>query len=139
MRRQRTTSNYGTVVKTIRIEEDLTEEYPTLEERTAYCDTLDGKMLGNVCNYENKQVDEFQFDYKYKRGQILDIAGVSSTASDTVILTDYQEFNFQENDDIYLSNGNKLGKIQDKPEIRPIKQKGNRRREPYFMWEITVS
>lgn len=138
MRRQRTTSNYGMVVTVNRLEEDLTEVYPTIEDRTAYCDTLNGKMRGNVCEYVTEDNHNFMFDYVQKKGQILEISGVSTTSSDTIIKTDFDGYDFKKNDDVWNEYGVKIGKIKDY-EKKPIHQKGNRRRQPYHLWFITLS
>jgi hypothetical protein len=139
MKRQRTISNHATVERVVRYEDDLEEVYPTLAERTTYCDTLDGKMNGNVCTYHKKFTNEFSFDFVYRQGQILEINGVSTNASNTRIKTDY-DYDFKENDTIYLSNGSKLGKIEGTPETRYLNQKNNRR-SSYIprVWYINVS
>lgn len=137
MRRQQTTKNFGTVEKVTKYEDDLTEEYPTLDERTTYCDTLDGKMKGNVCHYAKKHTEEFMFDFVQRRGQILEINGVSSTANSTIIKTD-AEIEFQKNDTIYFANSS-YSKIESY-ETKPINDKNNRRSE-YIrkMWYLTLS
>jgi hypothetical protein len=139
MPRQRTISNNGTVEQAIRYEDDLATVYATLAERQTYCDTLDGKLNGNVCVYTKKFTEEFSFDFVYRRGEILTISGVTTNASNTRIKADY-DFDFKENDTIYLADGAKLGKIEGTPETKYLNQKNNRR-SSYSpkMWYINVS
>lgn len=137
MRRQRTTSNHGMIVAVNRLEEDLTH-LVTEQERIDYCASVNGKLRNDVCEYATKDSINFMFDYVQKKGQILEISGVSTTSSDTIIKTDFDGYEFKKNDDVWNEYGVKLGKIKDY-EKKPIHQKGNRRRQPYHLWFITLS
>ena len=138
MYRQKTTDNFGTVKYSIKYQDDLTDVYPTLDERTTYCDTLDGIMRGNVCEYRKEFIEEFMYDDVETRGGLTNLAGVTTNESTTSIKTDYQ-FNFQENMSVYDNNGSLMGKISTKPRVKPIKTKGNRRREEkLYMWYLDL-
>ena len=137
MNRQKTTNNHATYVEKRLVEEDLTIKFLELAERQSYCDTKEGKLRNDVCSYHEEIRFEFMFDYVSRKGQLLDIAGVATKASDTILKSD-KDRDFSENASIYFVDGSSGKIITSDPKF--LNQKNNRR-SSYVpkMWYMTVS